>query len=165
MTDKLLNALKHTTALLNAEGYQAVNINTNKHDQITTVYTTKYSESPGTVRFGDTDVISFPTNSHSPIEGIIENVLGEICTDCLKDDYMFKNPHFVSLIKAYVEVLVNQYGNTVPITRTLAYRIVTDKLSKHPVYVRNGDVKSKVVEWSDDYNKNNFSFTLEVQNV
>lgn len=84
--------------------------------------------------------LDLSTPYHNPIAAMIENVLSDVCTDCLKDEYAFNNPFFVSLIKGYIEVLIHQYGERVPITRTLAQVIVQHFLSEHDVLALIDDV-------------------------
>lgn len=71
----------------------------------------------------------------NPLQDLINHVNEEMCNDCLKSEYYYRDPFFKSLVKAYIDGLVYEFGDTVPITRTLAHAIVEHKLSEHEVYV------------------------------
>lgn len=78
-------------------------------------------------------------NVHNPIQAVLNNVFEEVCTDCLKLDYYFADPFFVSLIKGYLEGLVAKYGNIVPITKTIAQVSLKHSLTKHDVCFKVGE--------------------------
>lgn len=97
------------------------------------------------------DVKPVELPSYCAFEDILDNVLSDMCTDCLKLDYHFKNPFFIDLCKAYVNSLVHTYGSEVPITRTLAIRILQYKLHPGQVWLKDGPfVIRQVVDEDDD---------------
>ena len=69
----------------------------------------------------------------NPIKDMLEHINEEMCTDCLKFDSYFKDDFFSSLVRAYVDSLVHEYGLDVPITPELALAIVQYKVSDYDV--------------------------------
>lgn len=103
---------------------------------------------------------------HNPISAMIEKLLSEICTDCIKVDYYFADPFFCSLVSAYLEVLINQYGECVPINRTMAQAILGHSLTKHSVCFKDKDGLLLRVGSKDDiqFEDETQAFFLKVNN-
>lgn len=60
----------------------------------------------------------------NPIQNILDHITEQMCTDCLKIDYLFQNDFFINLVKGYIESLIHEFGTRVPITLVLAEAIV-----------------------------------------
>lgn len=136
MTNQLRSALIHVASLMKQEDYVEVNFQHNK-GEVECILT---KEEEGVMIKPHTFYkLPITPTTHNPIAAIIASISDEICNDCIKLDYYFKDPFFISLIKAYIEVLVQQYGTTVPITRSLARAILMHSLSEHKVYYKAPD--------------------------
>lgn len=86
----------------------------------------------------------------NPIGKAIANIFEHVCTDCMREDYNFKDPYFTSLIKSYFECLTITYGELVPITKTMARAILRHKLSTHQVvYSSIGQDKHLAIDNAD----------------
>jgi len=89
--------------------------------------------STGIIDGDDPELFKVVANGMNPIGKMMEAIFQNVCTDCMKDDYNFKNPFFVDLIEAYFHALVVNYGELVPITRTMAKVIFEHKLTNYKV--------------------------------
>ena len=87
------------------------------------------------------------------LEDMIDSLMYDMCTDCLKADYNFKNPFFIDLCKAYIHSLIHTFGDEVPITRTLATRIIEHKLHPGQVTARQCDMVVHINSPNSDYLK------------
>lgn len=106
-------------------------------------------------------------DTHNPIQAVLDSVFEEVCTDCLKLDYYFQDPFFVSLIKGYIEGLIAKFGNEVPVTETIARVCLIHPLTKHSIGYR-AEYGSGLLHIIDDANHQAFdenqAWFLKVKN-
>jgi hypothetical protein len=78
--------------------------------------------------------VAYPDN---PIKAMMDHITEEMCVECLQIDYLFKDPFFVSLTKAYIEFLFATYGAEVSISKEMAQAfILNDLLGEHQIQCR-----------------------------
>lgn len=73
------------------------------------------------------DLLPFETTetpNFNPLLQILENIEQDMCLDCLKDEYNFKNEEFLRLFNLFIAFLVYKYGEKVPISEIFARRIL-----------------------------------------
>lgn len=99
--------------------------------------------------FDGTTINSVTPNSSNPIKRMIENVEEEVCIECLETDYMFRDPFFVSLIKAYVETIIIRYGSEVSISQPMAHAIIKHELTNYTIKCRT--LNSEVILTKENY--------------
>ncbi len=78
--------------------------------------------------------------ANNPIKAMMDHISEEMCVECLQIDYLFKDPFFVSLTRAYIEYLFVQYGSEVSISKEMSYAfIINDLLGDHKIQCRTLD--------------------------
>lgn len=126
MNQKIISALVYLQSLL-AEA-ELDNITVSVSEDRTRVIT----EGPGEDHVQIIYVEDYPIN---PIKDVFEHINEEMCTDCIKTDYLYADTYFKSLTRAYVDSLVNEFGTNFPITIELAKAIVKHEVSEHHVFI------------------------------
>lgn len=79
-------------------------------------------------------------NMNNPIKAMMNHISEEMCVECLQIDYLFKDPFFISLTRAYIELLFVQYGSEVSISKEMSQAfIINDLLGDHKIQCRTLD--------------------------
>lgn len=71
--------------------------------------------------------------SSNPIQNMLSGINEYMCTDCIKIDYLYKDDFFVALVKSYIESLVHEFGDKIPIPAELARAILKFGLCSYKV--------------------------------
>jgi len=70
---------------------------------------------------------------NNPLFNLLECVSMEMCADCLQIPYLYKDPFFVSLAKAYVEFLAIKYGPEVSISKEMTKAFILNDLTTYQI--------------------------------
>lgn len=81
----------------------------------------------------------------NPIKNIITHINEDMCTDCLTQEWQFKNPYFINLVGGYVNSLVHTYGLNVPIPYELASAILKWDITDYDVVAKKGDHRHAIL--------------------
>lgn len=101
----------------------------------------------------------------NPIQHMLYHVNDEMCSDCLMEDWQFKNPYFVDLVESYIDSLVHTYGLNVPIPYELARAILKWDLSDYDVLAKKEgkwDHTTLTAELLEMQYKRDYTFYLKV---
>lgn len=152
VNNKLTPSVKSTLIYLQSllgEGEQAAIVIDGNEISIAT--SAKEAETPIVIFKGDTDT---PIN---PIQHMLDHINDEMCSDCLKQDWQFKNPYFVDLVESYIDSLVHTYGLSVPIPYELARAILLHQIGDYRIlgtssrgsyYINQVEVVEKYKDWT-----------------
>lgn len=102
---------------------------------------------------------------HNPLQGLLDHINDEMCTDCITQDWLYKHSYFSSLVRSYIDSLIHEFGSGVAIPKELARAILIHQVSDYVVMGKSGDdgivFNSAYGTFEDKYKDTNWTFYLE----